>query len=529
MAYYNVAEKGKILKDSYMLEVVLNNIKRGIFRTDHPLQRRPGAWSDVAKYGLIATIIKNEDIDRIRFCEQKKNGMSEYYIIDGLQRITIAMDYKEGIFKLGKNIEEPIIVYTKPKKDENGVFITDKNGDRVYEFVEYDLRGKGYADLPDELREIFDSYQIDTTTYQDCTNENVGYNIRRFNNDFKMKGSQQTITYMDNVAGFVKNASQHKFFKDCMNFTEKAKINGTVEKIVIDALSAINLMDNWNKNARMQGLLIETHLNKQHFDMFEEQLNRLHSAIGEKHQEDLNIKNAYLFLALFNLSEKLKIDAAKFDEFITYFMDGGDKAFDLPYSFKDADKNKVSKASYEELSRLRSTKDKKIVLDKLYVLLMNMLEFLGIELPCKPIELILQYPSDVSDKNDEIESKENGFEEQGVTPTDKPSDTDEVMKLNILNFVKENVNSDITEEDTVFYEQALDDLTLNVDNSTSLLEKENRPSLVAMMAYSFEHEVDLDDWLPNFFLRNHSYIVDQKENYQFMVNDFNQFQSHHAA
>lgn len=515
----NVAEKGNIIKDSYMLSVVLKNINRGIFRTDHPLQRKPGSWSDIAKYGLIATILKDEDIDRIRFCEQIKNGMPEYYIIDGLQRVTICMDYREGKFKLGQNVEEPIVSYMQAKKDENGVFICDKSGNRVLEWVEYDLRGKSYNDLPDELKERFDSYQLDTTTYQNCTNKNVGYQIRRFNNDFKMNGAQTTITYMDNVAGFVKDAAQHMFFKDCMVFknSSKAKINGTIDKIVIDALTAINLMDSWNKNARMQGLLIETHLNKEHFDMFKELLNRLHAAIGEKHQDILNPKNAYLLLALFNLSERLKIDASKFDAFIAYFKNGGDKPFDLPYPFKDVDKNKVLTASYEELSKLRSTKDRKIVIDKLYVLLMNMLEFLEIELPCEPIELILQYSKDILDDDEEIEIKEGEISETNV------------KKSNILEFVRENVDSNITDEDTVLYEQALDDLTLNVDNSTVLLEKENRLSLVAMMAYSFRHDVDLDEWLPDFFSRNVAYIKDQKKNYQFMLKDFEQFQSSHVA
>ena len=65
--------------------------------------------------------------------------------------------------------------------------------------------------------------------------------------------------------------------------------------------------------------------------------------------------------------------------------------------------------------------------------------------------------------------------------------------------------------------------SLDVDNNTLLLDKENRRSLLAMVAYSYQNDVSLDDWFVDFFKRNDSYLFDQKQNYEFMKKDFEEF------
>ena len=61
------------------------------------------------------------------------------------------------------------------------------------------------------------------------------------------------------------------------------------------------------------------------------------------------------------------------------------------------------------------------------------------------------------------------------------------------------------------------------DNNTLLLDKENRKSLLAMVAYSYQNDVSLDDWFVDFFKRNDSYLFDQKQNYESMKKDFEEF------
>ena len=40
-----------------------------------------------------------------------------------------------------------------------------------------------------------------------------------------------------------------------------------------------------------------------------------------------------------------------------------------------------------------------------------------------------------------------------------------------------------------------------------------------MMAYSYEADIDLDDWLPEYAERNPAYYADQKKNYLHMRED----------
>lgn len=74
---------------------------------------------------------------------------------------------------------------------------------------------------------------------------------------------------------------------------------------------------------------------------------------------------------------------------------------------------------------------------------------------------------------------------------------EDLEEVNILNFIRENVNPDATEEDVEFYSDMLDDLTPEVDNNTKLLDERNRPSLIALVGYACENECDdlLNEWI----------------------------------
>ena len=146
------AARDKVIKDAYMNYALQNMFNRGELRKNHPQQRKPGRWNNSDRDGLVATVIKGEDIDSIKICEQLTEYGVVLWLIDGLQRLTTLTAYRSGAFKIGKNIDFPIITYQKAKH------VNDKFS---YENIEFDLRGKGYNDLPDELKDRFDNYKID--------------------------------------------------------------------------------------------------------------------------------------------------------------------------------------------------------------------------------------------------------------------------------------------------------------------------------------------------------------------------------
>ena len=99
-------------------------------------------------------------------------------------------------------------------------------------------------------------------------------------------------------------------------------------------------------------------------------------------------------------------------------------------------------------------------------------------------------------------------------------------------FVAEMV--DMTEEkvkeEMDLYEDSLKDLENNtIRDGSKLLEVTNRLSLLAMVAYSYKNDVDLDDWLEEYAANNNTYFMDQRKNYSHMVNDFRQYQKRIAV
>ena len=265
--------RDKTKKDTYMCATLLNMFSRRELRKNHPQQRKADKWKSDARDGFIATAIKHEDVDSIKICEQLVDGKVILWLIDGLQRLTVLEKYKKGIFKLGKNVELPIVYYQRPGKT------IDEYGAPVMEDVEFDLREKGYADLPMELKEKFDNYQIDVVKHLDCTDEEIGYHIRRYNRQTSMNHNENSITYMDAIAKNVKEISQsHCFFKDCGSFSATELNNGTCERVVCESLMAMFHLENWQKNSKKLGTYLNRNASDREFQTLRQELDRLEAA-----------------------------------------------------------------------------------------------------------------------------------------------------------------------------------------------------------------------------------------------------------
>ena len=94
-------------------------------------------------------------------------------------------------------------------------------------------------------------------------------------------------------------------------------------------------------------------------------------------------------------------------------------------------------------------------------------------------------------------------------------------------FVAEMVDmpAETVKEEMDCYEETLDSLENNtIRDDSKLLDIANRLSLLAMVAYSYKNDVDLDDWLEEYAANNNTYFIDQRKNYSHMINDFRQYQ-----
>lgn len=462
--------RDKTKHDTYMNSTLQNMFKRGELRRDHPQQRKADQWDIQTRDGFVATVIKHEDIDSIKICEQLgKNGVT-LWLIDGLQRLTTLEKYRNGVFKLGKSVEMPLVYYQAAKKSENDELLTDEEGNILYESVQYDLRGAGYEDLPEKLKEEFDNYPVDVVKHLDCTDEEIGYHIRRYNHQKSMNATQSSITYMDSVARYVKNISgSHRFFKDCGNYTENEKKKGVIDRVVSESVMAMFHLDNWQKQSKKMGEYLNEHACKEEFTVLEENLDRLMKIVDEEAGQVFNSKNSFIWFTLFHKFTKLGLEDHRFSGFLREFVN----------SLHCAELPECENESFDHLDANKSTKDKSTVIKKLRLLERLMMNYFCIE----------------------------GGEAQA-----EPD-------LSLIRFVKENVCKNVTDEDMEQYLEVLEDLTLNVDNTSKLLDEGNKASLTALVAYSFQADIDLDDWIVDFFKRKSDYIVNQKDNYKDMKKD----------
>ena len=74
------------------------------------------------------------------------------------------------------------------------------------------------------------------------------------------------------------------------------------------------------------------------------------------------------------------------------------------------------------------------------------------------------------------------------------------------------------------YNESLDGLldnTVRVDSE--LRDKENRPSLLAMMVYSYQVDKDLDEWMSEYAKNNHTYLRNQTKNFMHLRKDFERY------
>ena len=271
--------RDKTKRDTYTISSLLEAVRLKQIRDDHKQQRDPDQFSDDYRDGFISTIVKNEDFDPIKLCEQITEMGVVNWLIDGKQRLTTIQSFVMGGFCLGQNIENPIIKYL-----ENTV---DDEGNPIQKIKEFDLRGKGYTDLPPELKLIFDNYNVLVVKHLDCTDDEIGYHIRRYNRQVNMNGNQKAITYINTVAGDIKKVAAHRFFKDCVSFKGKDRINGTSERIVIESLMFLNHFDSWKKDAKRQGMFLDTNSKKEDFE------SELFIDVNFKHYPLRDFKNIY--------------------------------------------------------------------------------------------------------------------------------------------------------------------------------------------------------------------------------------------
>ena len=454
-------------RQTYTLQMYLQKMKELDIRSDQDVQRLSGAWNNNMVNELVLTVLTGDYIPPVILGEEGHN--SQLWLIDGLQRSTALMMFRDGKYKITPSIEEPVISYRAKVRDSEGEVKIDGNGDICWETRAFDLRRKTYSQLPEELQKVFNEYQVETVIHENYNMQQISKLVRRYNNHKAMNVSQKAFTFVDKYARKIREILKREFFIEA-EYTKAERKNGTMERILMESVMVMFHLDSWRKSSRI-GAYLNENSTREEFDILENCIERLETIISEDLYSIFTAKNSFLWFALFHKFTKLNMDDKKFSGFLHAFQNG-------------LDRKEINGKAFGEIGQERSTKDRTVIMEKMELLETLMLEYLGIS---------------------------------------KPEPEPEADSEKVLEFVRKNVVPFAAKEDIEQYAEVLDSLLEKSNCDAKLLKAENKLSLVGIVAYSFKNDIDLDNWIVDYCDRNSDYIPDQAENYEHMKNDLQQF------
>lgn len=458
-------------KQTYTLDMYLKKYKKGDIDNKADVQRK-FAWKPEHVNELVVTVLTDDYIPPIILGEEEN---SQLHIVDGGCRSAALMKFRYGNYKITSSIENPIIKYKKK--------IVDEKGNIIWEDAEFNIKNKTYEKLPEELKEKFDEYQIETVIHEYCDSAKISKYIKRYNNHVAMNNDQKAFTYMDKFAGKIHKIVNGSFFIECKALSDNDRNKGVIERIVVETLMCCNHFSNWKTDAKNACKYLNNNSDEDEFNVLINELDRLEGVITPDIHNVFNKKDCFIFLTLFDKFSKLGFEDVQFVDFLRNFNNEMRKSVKNKNGllFDDIDKGYDKK---------KSTKDKQVVADRLEMLEDLMFEYLHIS-------------------REELEN---------------PICVEEFIANNL------DIDIDTIHEDMDYYNSELDDLleeTVNFDSK--LREKQNRPSLLALRVYSYKEDVDkkLEEWLKDYAKRNNTYYIYQEKNFIHMKNDFDQYCREH--
>ena len=498
------------------LKSYLDKFKEGDVKGDADTQRAMGCYTDRMFNELVVSVLIGEYIPPLILGET--SNYSESYVEDGLQRTTALSMFRYGNKAVSKDITDSEIAYQVKVKDKNGNYKLDGNDNFIKEWEVCDIKNKTYSQLPEELKMKFDEYQIGLAVHPDSTKEDISRRIRIYNEHENMKAAQRALTYIPTYAKNIKKIiSNNRFYKDCIEYSDKEFTNGLYEKILCETDMIIYHLDEWQSVVKTMGMYIEDNASEEEFEKINALATRLYNILGDdKYKNLFSKKNTYLWTALFEKFTKYNFEDCMFINFLKEFNEIlGDKRID-GYDI-----------SVNEYDKKKRTKDKKVVKTKLDMLEKLMKEYLHItdvtedknEATYNKGETHSEVSENTTETENNIESSDN------KVTNDNKSEQKTGCDDEILSFVKENISSELTTEDVELYANCVDDCFDKYEISiTSPLYKNCYVALIALMTYAANKDKDkeFEEWIQNYKDRT-NFSPSQKINYTYMKRSFDDY------
>lgn len=488
----DVAESYK--NTSYSIDSISKQLQKKRIRDDHILQRHSGQWKRFAKSELVSDVLRGKSLTQIIISEEIKGGLRMQWLIDGKQRCTTLDDFLHDGFAISRNVKNYNIRYQTTKLDESGYEVLNEDGFTEMEFKEFDIRGKKFSQLPEELQEIFKDRQIPVLYNMNCNKKDIADDIARFNRSRPMNVAQNGwLGLEESFAELVGNISKMQFFQKDYKGTSYTLANhtsGAIRRIIVEAIMVSDFIEDFKDFDKMCEFL-SAEASDSNFTEFYFLVERLTVICNESVAKMFNTTDSFLWLGLFSKFAELGIDDKKFIDFMVEF-ETSMKDIKVDVSYDGIDRNSFNELCMNPQTRkCRGTKDRNMVIAKMLLLEKLMLDYLH------------------------INKEDRGTEMVGQSVDNELRDV-----------VSEFLNTDIDKEDIEIYEAIANDTSEVIEDIDFwVISDENRPAFLALISCAMKDDVDdmLKDWLVDYSERNQYCISDVKANFSHMKNDFKKF------
>ena len=317
----------RIRKQTYSLDQYLKLMKAETIRSDQDCQRLSGQWKPNMVGELIATVLTDNYIPPVILGEETVIGITRQWIIDGLQRSSSLSMFRYGNTRITKSLDEYMVTYQRKVLDVNGNPKRDEKGEILWESAECDIRNKTYVQLPEELKDRFDGYQIEVAIHQNCDTSEISKLVRKYNNHVSMNTAQKAFTYSDAFAGEIRNITGNRFFLDVYTCSRNDRKNGTIERVIGETALLCNYPDLYRKDTKVNFKALNENASLSDFGNLDDLLARLVVSVETTTEIRglFNSKHAHIFVAAFKAFTELGHEDKDYGKFLEWFVSGGNQ------------------------------------------------------------------------------------------------------------------------------------------------------------------------------------------------------------
>lgn len=120
------------------------------------------------------------------------------YCIDGSQRYFCLKSFVNNEYFLRGGLKDNIIKYSIPVLDEDGLQKYDENGKPLSETIDFNIRGKYFNELPEELQDMILYFSFPAIVIPISTNEELKLHTKRFRKDCSSNNHERQLNYQNN-------------------------------------------------------------------------------------------------------------------------------------------------------------------------------------------------------------------------------------------------------------------------------------------------------------------------------------------